>query len=100
LIPVKVREKPPANNLLDHAMNHLKLKNDAALSKVLDMTPPQISKMRSAKIGVGGLTLIRIHEVTGTSISDLKKLAKLPPARPYVPPPSDLKTASPTVANE
>lgn len=75
----------PANNLLNHLQKHLNVKNDAQLGKLIDISPPQMSKMRSAVLVVGPSTILKIHEATDISIKELKELAGLPPARPYVP---------------
>lgn len=62
----------------DHLLNILRtkmqLKNDAALSRTLEVAPPIISKIRHRRLPVGASLLIRMHEVTGLSISDLRAL--------------------------
>lgn len=65
------REYNP-NKFLDTMREKLRLKNDAALSRTLEVGPPVISKIRHGRLPVGGALLIRIHEVTGLSISDLR----------------------------
>jgi hypothetical protein len=50
------------------------LKNDAALSRMLEVAPPVISKIRHHRLPVGASLLIRMHEVTGMSIRDLRDL--------------------------
>jgi hypothetical protein len=62
------------DNLLDALRANLSLKNDAALARVLEVNPPIISKIRHRHLPVGGALLIRIHEVTGLNISDLRFL--------------------------
>lgn len=62
------------NNLLDNLLGKMQLKNDAALSRVLEVAPPVISKIRHRRLPVGSSLLIRIHEVTGMSIRDLRDL--------------------------
>jgi hypothetical protein len=62
------------NNLLDALHANLRLKNDAALARLLEVNPPVISKIRHRRTSVGGALLIRIHEVTGLSVSDLRFL--------------------------
>ena len=62
------------NNLLDKVLKHLQLKNDAALSRALDVGPPLISKMRHARLPVGGAILLRMHEVTGLSVRALREM--------------------------
>lgn len=62
------------NHLLDTLMLKLHLHNDAALARMLEVAPPVISKIRHHKLPVGASLLIRMHEVTGTSIRDLRDL--------------------------
>ncbi len=63
-----------ANALLDTIIANLGLKNDAALSRVLEVAPPVISKIRHHKLHVGASLLIRMHEETDLSIRELKAL--------------------------
>ena len=62
------------NNLLDKLIQKLKLKNDAALSRALEVAPPVISKIRHHRLPVGASLLIRMHEVSGMSIRELRQL--------------------------
>ena len=62
------------NRVLDAIINKLKLKNDAALSRLLEVAPPVISKIRHQKLPVGASLLIRMHEVSELSIRDLRYL--------------------------
>lgn len=62
------------NRLLDVLRKNLKVKNDAALSRTLEVAPPVISKIRHRKLPVGAALLIRMHEVTGLNIIDLRYL--------------------------
>ncbi|HEY5799143.1 MAG TPA: hypothetical protein VIT92_02930 [Burkholderiaceae bacterium] len=62
------------NHLLDILLGKMSLKNDAALSRVLEVAPPVISKIRHRRLPVGASLLIRMHEVTGMSIRDLRDL--------------------------
>ncbi len=63
------------NDLLDHLIEQHKLKNDAALSRFLEVKPPVISKLRHRKMALGATLMVRIHEVTGMSIRDIKAAA-------------------------
>jgi hypothetical protein len=69
----ETREYNP-NKFLDAMRDNLRLKNDAALSRTLEVRPPVISKIRHGRLPVGGALLIRIHEVTGLNIGDLRFL--------------------------
>lgn len=62
------------NNLLDALIEKLNLKNDAALSRALEVAPPVISKIRHRRLPVGASLLIRMHEVSDLSIKELRIL--------------------------
>jgi hypothetical protein len=62
------------DNLLASLIGRLKLKNDAALSRALEVSPPVISKIRHRRLPVTGSLLIRMHEVTDLSIGELRLL--------------------------
>jgi hypothetical protein len=62
------------NHLLDTLLEKMKLKNDAALSRMLEVAPPVISKIRHRRLPIGASLLIRIHETTGMSIRELRDL--------------------------
>jgi len=62
------------NHLLDSLIEKLHLKNDAALSRALEVAPPVISKIRHRRLPVGASLLIRMHEVSDLSIKDLREL--------------------------
>lgn len=62
------------NRLLDTVTDNLRLKNDAQLCRVLNVAPPVISRIRHSRLAVGPSLLIRMHEVTGLSIRDLRRL--------------------------
>ncbi|RJG06631.1 hypothetical protein D3870_11965 [Noviherbaspirillum cavernae] len=62
------------NHLLESLIQKLNLKNDAALSRALEVAPPLISKIRHRRLPVGASLLIRMHEVSDLSIKDLREL--------------------------
>ncbi|MBS1187996.1 MAG: hypothetical protein H6R04_2014 [Burkholderiaceae bacterium] len=62
------------NNLLDTLIKLMSLKNDAALSRALEVAPPVISKIRHNRLPVGASLLIRMHEVSNLSIKELREL--------------------------
>lgn len=62
------------NHLLDTLIKRMTLKNDAALSRALEVAPPVISKIRHNRLPVGASLLIRMHEVSGLSIKELREL--------------------------
>jgi len=62
------------DHLLETLINKLRLKNDAALSRLLEVSPPMISKIRHRRLPVTASLLIRMHEVSDLSISELREL--------------------------
>ncbi|MDY7538644.1 hypothetical protein QN372_05985 [Undibacterium sp. RTI2.1] len=60
------------DNLLDTLITQLHFKNDAALSRALEVAPPVISKIRHRRLPVGASLLIRMHEISNVSIKDLR----------------------------
>ena len=62
------------NNLLDTLIKTLGIKNDAALSRALEVAPPVISKIRHKILPAGPSLLIRMHEESGLSIREIRNL--------------------------
>jgi hypothetical protein len=62
------------DRLLDALTSMLKLKNDAALARALEVAPPVISKIRHRRLPVGASLLIRMYEVSDLPISELRAL--------------------------
>ncbi|MGK5049492.1 hypothetical protein ACQ4WP_26890 [Janthinobacterium sp. GB4P2] len=62
--------------LLDAVMAKLHLKNDAALSRALEVAPPVVSKIRHGRLPIGASLLIRMHEVSDMAIGELKRIAR------------------------
>ena len=62
------------DNLLTSLIRKLKQKNDAALSRALQVEPPMISKIRHRGLQVSASLLIRMHEGSDLSIEDLRLL--------------------------
>lgn len=62
------------NQLLDAVLWKLRLKNDAALCKLIDVQPPVISKIRHYRMAMSAAVLLRLHETTGTNIKELQAL--------------------------
>ena len=62
------------NQFLDELMAQFKLKNDAALSRVLEVAPPVISKIRHRRVPVSASLLLRMHEMSALSIRDLRNI--------------------------
>lgn len=68
-----VPEYDPAR-MLDLLIIGLRAKNDFALARMLEVSPPMISKVRRRRTAVSASLLIRIHEVCGLNIADLRGL--------------------------
>lgn len=62
------------NNLINKLIQLLKVKNDAALAYELDVAPAVISKIRHRRIPVGPSMLVRMHEISGLSVRELRLL--------------------------
>jgi len=74
-----IRRLPPGaeydpNRVLDAIISRLRLKNDAALSRLLEVAPPVISKIRHSALPIGATLLIRMHEESDFSIGELRAL--------------------------
>ena len=63
------------NKVLDANIERLNLKNDAALSRALEVAPPVISKIRHRTLPIGATILLRMHEKSEMPIRDLKELS-------------------------
>lgn len=72
-------QKGPANGynpnrLLDELHARLNLKNDAALSRLLEVAPPIISKVRHMRTPISSALLIRMHELSGMAVRDMQSI--------------------------
>lgn len=64
--------KPPPFALFDQIITTFSLKNDAALGRMLDLTPAYVSKIRSGRLKAGPEIILKIHDATGWSIKAIK----------------------------
>ena len=60
--------------LLDAVKERYSIKNDAQLSRTLDVPPPTISKIRSGRVNVSADMILRIHETFGMPVADIRAL--------------------------
>lgn len=67
-------EEYDPNLLFDHLLDLLQLKNDAALSRLLEVEAPTISKIRHGRLKVSAGMLLRMHEVSKLDIAELRHL--------------------------
>lgn len=73
-----VKEMQPeldGSALLDTLLDVLDLKNDAALARFAKIAPPHLSKVRHGRLAVTATLLVRLHDVTGFSINELRAFA-------------------------
>ena len=71
----KIEQSAERNNeLLNQVKRIAGLKNDAALSRALEVAPPVISKIRSGKLKIGATMVISIHEISGLSIAKITEI--------------------------
>lgn len=73
------------NALLNRLSQQLQVKNDAALSRALDVAPPVVSKVRHGRLDIGDTLLIRIHELTGWTVREIKTALGKDSLAPHVP---------------
>jgi plasmid maintenance system antidote protein VapI len=60
--------------LLDAVKERYSVKNDAELSRKLDVPPPTISKIRSGKVNVSADMILRIHETFDMPVKEIREL--------------------------
>jgi plasmid maintenance system antidote protein VapI len=60
--------------LLDHLIATHNLKNDRELADSLDISTPVISRIRNGHTKVSSEMIIRIHEIFGMPIAEIKSL--------------------------
>lgn len=74
LDPVEEVVNYDPDNLFDTLIKRLRVKNDAALSRILQIAPPVISKIRRGSLPIGPSLLLYMHEVSDLSIKELRAL--------------------------
>jgi plasmid maintenance system antidote protein VapI len=62
------------NPLLDRLKDFLEGRQDTKLAEVLGVTKSKISKIRHKHLGVNAEMLLRMHEISGLSIRELRTL--------------------------
>jgi len=62
------------DNLLNVLIEKLNLKNDAGLSRALEVAPPVISKIRNRRLPVGATMILRIHDKAGMQVNEIRQL--------------------------
>lgn len=61
------------SELIDDIIKAQDLKNDASLARLLEVSPPVISKLRNGHLPIGAGILMSIMETTGRSTVDMKR---------------------------
>lgn len=62
------------SKLLDVIKEQFGVQTDSGLAALLNMTSPQISRIRHSGVPLSASALIKIHEISGMPIERLKKL--------------------------
>ena len=74
--------------LLDAVLRRMGLHNDASLARALEVSAPCLSKVRRGRVGVSAELLLRIHEIGGLPLAELRALladaAPAPAPRRYL----------------
>ena len=61
------------NVLLDRVIDNKQLKNDAALSRLLEVGPPVISKLRHFRLDPGASIILAMIELGGLSLAEIRE---------------------------
>lgn len=61
------------NQLLDRTLTKLDLKNDAQLAALMCENPAVISKFRHGRLTINATYQVRLHELTGWPVLDIRK---------------------------
>lgn len=62
--------------LLDELQSRFEIKNDRQLAARLDVSTPVLSRIRNGKCAVSAEIMIRVHEVFGLPIAEIKEFCK------------------------
>jgi plasmid maintenance system antidote protein VapI len=61
--------------LLDTFQERFGIKNDAALSRMLKVAPPVVSKWRTGRLELGASGILKLHETFGMPVKEIRELA-------------------------
>ena len=64
----------PGAVLLDYLLKTTGVKNDARLGKLLQLSPPVISKVRSGKLNVSDGFILRVHETLDIPVRQIRAI--------------------------
>jgi plasmid maintenance system antidote protein VapI len=65
-------------HMLDVVLDQQNIKNDAALARAIQVSPPAISKVRNGCQPLSATLLVKLHEATGMTTMEIKALAGIP----------------------
>ena len=68
------------HRLLDALLERMGLRNDASLARALSVSAPSLSKVRRGRVAVSADLILRIHEVGGMPVRELRALLAGAPA--------------------
>ncbi len=74
--PIRQYPAYSPSDLLDKLMYLFNLKNEISFSKKFGFSPSHISKLRHKRTVISPNFLLRIHDISQISISELKKMMK------------------------
>ena len=72
--PGRPADPAPSHCLLDDVMARHQIRNDAELSRCLQLAPSSISKIRRRRVPVSDGVLLRVHDAFDIPIAELKRL--------------------------
>jgi hypothetical protein len=81
--------KGQRGTLVDACLAATGLKNDSALARAMQVDQSYISRIRRGLLG--NTVLIKLHQESGISIADLKKIAGIESVKKYTPRVRDLR---------
>lgn len=61
--------------LLDTLHERFGIKNDAALSRMIEVAPPVVSKWRTGQLMLGPSGILKLHETFGMPVKEIRELA-------------------------
>lgn len=77
--PLPFREEGyDGNTLINGLQRRYAKRNDADLARMLWLSPAIICKIRKNRLGISAQLILRIHDITGLSISEIRQLAGVP----------------------
>lgn len=69
-----MENKDNSGLLFDNLIRMNKLKNDAALARLLKVAPPVVSKIRHGKLPVGPSMILYIHEHMNLPVWNIRQM--------------------------